>query len=519
MKLPEGRFSIRFHITAVVLLLIFACGLRLFFFSGFVLGDDVGYAYCVSYLVKGSYPPITDIGSVIACRPTLLYFVALPIYLFGWFEWSFVLPILLASLVNTVLIYIAGNKLANPLAGILAALAYVTFPLDVVHATTVSNDVLLSSFIWGGGLLLLVSYANYTRKRYILLSFVSGFIVGAAVGIKMNALVAPAVLCVPLLVALRKDLRKGGYKILIAWVGGWLIANLLLCLFLYGVTGDFLAHYHTEMEFNRQCNPSGYIPSKENLIQFLLYYPKLIFGITWEGHVGCQFLPYGFFFACFFICLPFVVSRRFKALRLPAFLALAYLLIMQFAPLQLLPDYIPIHRLPRFLHIASIPSALVIGIAFAVAIKLRPRLISIGVWVMFIALIVSSVYWAYIKASFYKDCAKDKRWAWEVMKNAVGQNIITDERMWDYLVFRAGFQPAFQIGCFEQLPQSIPQGSLVILGGARYPDLSLDYADNWYKNRDLSDFHLVAEAPFPLTPWRLSKLRVYRACSHGAESK
>ncbi len=519
MKLPAGKFSIRFHIAAIVLLLIFACSLRLVFFSGFVLGDDIGYAHCVSYLVKGSYLPITGPESVLAFRPVILYFIALPIYLFGWFDWSFVLPILLASLVNTVLIYIAGNKLVNSLAGILAALAYVTFPLDAVHATTMSNDILLSSFIWGGGLLLLVSYANYTRKRYLLLSFVSGFIVGAAVGIKMNALVAPAVLCAPLLVALRKDLRKGGYKTLIAWVGGWLIANFLLCLFFYRLTGDFFAHYHTEMTFNRECNPAGYIPSKENLIQFLLYYPKFIFGVVKEGHEGHQVLPYGFFFACFFLCLPFVVLKRFKALRLPAFLALAYLLIMQFAPLQLFPDYIPIHRLPRFLHIASIPSALVIGIAFAVAIKLRPRLISIGVWVMFIALIVSSLYWAYIKASFYKDCAKDRRWAWEAVKNAVGQNIITDEEMCDYLTFRAGYQPPFQILCFKQLPQSISRESLVILGGARYPDLSPGYVDNWYKNRDINDFHLIAEAPFPLKPWRLSKLRIYKAYSQEEESK
>jgi hypothetical protein len=517
MKSQGEKFPILFHIAAVVLLVIFACSLRLVFFSGFVLGDDIGYADCVSDLVKGSYPALAGRDSLLAYRPVMLYFIALPIYLFGWFDWSFVLPIFLASIMNTVLIYIAGNKLANPLAGILAALAYATFPLDAVHATTMSNDILLSSFIWGGGLLLLVSYTNYARKRYLLLSFVSGFIVGAAVGIKINALFAPAVLCVPLLVALRKDLRKGGYKTLIAWVGGWLIANFLLCLFFYRLTGDFFAHYHTEIIFNQECNPSGYTPSKEELILTLLEYPKSIFGVAWEGQPGYQFLPYGFFFLYFFFCLPLVVSKHFKALRLPAFLAMAYLLIMQFAPMQLFPDYIPIHRLPRFLHIVSIPSALVIGIASAVAVKLRSRFINIIAWVLFLALTVTSVYWAYFTGSFYKDCAKDRHWAWETVKNTVEQRIITDEDMCAYLAFRAGYQPHFEIECPEQLPQSISQDSLVILGGARLPDLLPGYVDDWYKNRDINDFDLIAEAPFPLTPWRLSKLRVYKAYSHGKE--
>jgi 4-amino-4-deoxy-L-arabinose transferase-like glycosyltransferase len=66
-----------------------------------------------------------------------------------------VLPVLAASLVNVGLVYATGAKLANPPAGFLAAAVYATFPLDVVHGTTVTNDILLATLVWAGGLLLL----------------------------------------------------------------------------------------------------------------------------------------------------------------------------------------------------------------------------------------------------------------------------------------------------------------------------------------------------------------------------
>jgi hypothetical protein len=40
-----------------------------------------------------------------ACRPLVLYPVAGSIYLFGWQEWSYVLPVLIASLINICIVY------------------------------------------------------------------------------------------------------------------------------------------------------------------------------------------------------------------------------------------------------------------------------------------------------------------------------------------------------------------------------------------------------------------------------
>ena len=506
--------SIRFHLITILLLLICAGGIRLFLFSGFVLGDDPAYADFVSRILKGSYPPIGS-HSVFTCRPIILYAIAFPVCLFGWYDWSFVLPILLASLSNTALVYLAGNRLSGPLAGVLAALVYITFPLDAVHATTLSNDIPLSTFIWGGGLLLLYSYNKYNKRAYLLLTMLSGFIVGAAVGIKLNAVVAPAILLTTMIVIQWKELKGGGYKTPIAWMAGWLLANVLLCIFLYSLSGDFIAHYHAEMRFNLDYNPSGYFVGEGSLLRFLLYYPKLILGILKEGHYGYQFMPYGYFFICYFLCLPLVFIKRFRGILLPAFLAIVYMLIMEFTPLKLSPDYVPIHRLPRFLHIALIPSAVAIGIAFSVFATMRNRIIKVCIWLPFIVLMVTSLYWSYVKANFYKDCALDHRWAWEVVKDTSAKKIITDIEMRNYLMFRSGFKPPTRIDYPKKLPRKVPLQSLVILGGARRPDVYPGYADNWYRNSESESWLLISEAPFLLKPWRLSKLRIYQTDSTG----
>ncbi len=45
MEHKMKNFSTRSHITTLLILLAYACGIRLFFFSGVVLGDDPPYAY------------------------------------------------------------------------------------------------------------------------------------------------------------------------------------------------------------------------------------------------------------------------------------------------------------------------------------------------------------------------------------------------------------------------------------------------------------------------------------------
>ncbi|MBN2106914.1 MAG: glycosyltransferase family 39 protein [Deltaproteobacteria bacterium] len=499
----------RNHYFLILLLLLVSCTVRLLLFSGFVLGDDPAYADYTAQILNGTLPIIGTHG-VFACRPLMLYPIALCIKLFGWFDWSFVLPVLLASLFNTALAYAAGARLAGSCAGFFAAAAYSVFPLDVVHATTMSNDILLSSFIWSGGFLLMLAMDRPVERWRPNLICLSGFLVGAGMAVKFNAVIAPVLFMGLLMALFMTGARNKIWPAISIWAAGWLTANILLCLYLYKAGDDFFAHYHAEMRFNIDYNPSGFIPGPGKLAEFLLRYPKWMLGILKEGGFDCNFLPYGYFFLVFLLCAPVSMFRRFKKMRLPVVCALFYLLFMEFSPLKINPQYVPIHRLPRFLHIASVPAAVAIGVFLSCLWSMQHKVVRLAAAAVFVFLIVSSLYWAWVKASFYRDTALDQQWAWNAVKDLTIQKIITDAEMRHYLLFRAGFHPKWMLEFPKTLPSILQLGSVVITGGARRPDMLFGIADTFTGGRLPASQCLMAEAPFPLKPWRISALRIYR---------
>jgi hypothetical protein len=371
--------------------------------------------------------------------------------------------------------------------------------------------------VWGGGLVILAAFSGHHRKKTLFLSLLSGCIVGSAVAVKLNAAITPVLFLGAGIIAVRGKEIKGKYKILIAWAVGWLCANILLCLFFYHINGDFFAHYHAEMRFNIQFNPSKYSPSISNLIQYLLLYPRWILGLAREGPQGYSAPPYGYFFIAFLLCVPFAFLKRFKIIRLPTLCVLFCLLVMEFAPLKIFPQYVPIHRLPRFLHIASIPAAVVIGIVLTTGMLVNNKIIKTIFVGMFLALLGSSLYWSWVKASFYQDCARDQRWAWQQVNNTAAEKIVTDEEMGYYFLFRSGSMPNAQIVLLDRAPKILPSNSLIIAGGARRPDMHPFYAADWEKGLDQKNILLIAEAPFPLKPWRVSKLKIYQTLKMGSK--
>ena len=499
----------RNHFFIVLLLLFVSCTVRLLFFSGFVLGDDPVYADHIAQILNGSLPNIGPYD-VFACRPLVLYPVALCIRLFGWFDWSFVLPILLASLCNTVLAYAAGTRLAGSCAGFFAAAAYIVFPLDVVHATTMSNDILLSSFVWSGGFLLLLAMGRPDQRWRPAIIFLSGFLVGAGIAVKFNAVVAPVLFFGLLLAMFMTGERTRAWTALSVWAAGWLAANILLCLYLYKAGGDFFAHYHEEMRLNIDCNPSGFAPGAGKLAEFFLVYPRLMLGILKERGSDYCFLPYGYFFLVFLLCSPLSMFRRFKKMRLPVACAFFYLLFMEFSPLKIVPHYVPIHRLPRFLHIASVPAAVAIGVFLAYLWSEKCKTVRFAAAAVFVFLIVSSLYWAWVKGLFYRDTARDQQWAWSAVQDLTAQKIITDCDMRNYLMFRAGFKPKWPLECPQKLPGILPLDSVVITGGSRGPDLLFGYYDTWAAAGLPDSQCLMVKAPFSPQPWRTSALKIYR---------
>lgn len=113
-------------INTVVICALF---LRVFFFAGFVLGDDPTCADNVLMITQGHYPPMCEV-CVFAFRPLLLSPVALSLKYLGWFEFTFVLPKLLASLISIYLICAIGKLLFDPTTGLVAEYFLTVFPLN-----------------------------------------------------------------------------------------------------------------------------------------------------------------------------------------------------------------------------------------------------------------------------------------------------------------------------------------------------------------------------------------------------
>jgi 4-amino-4-deoxy-L-arabinose transferase-like glycosyltransferase len=491
------------NITSIV---VFALFLRCLFMVGFALGDDHTYAQYAYMITQGMYPPLCDL-CVFSFRPILLFSMALSLKVLGWSEFNFVLPILLSSLISIYLVYGLGKVLFDQPTGLVAAFCLAIFPLNLVHASTMSNDIMLSMLVALSMLLFLRGFMD-ERDKTIIYFIAAGCILGSATGVKINALPLVGLF---ILIALyygwqEKRLRKEALFFLLSW----LTVQLVFSLAYYMQTGDFLVHIQVELNFNKTYNPSGFVNSPWYLKNALLYYPKLMLGLQTEGHPGYTFYPYGFFYPVFFLGTIYFVYKRERRVMLPLLWFTYTFLIMEFFPLHLSPYYQPIHRLIRFLSIISIPAILIIAyfLRRLFATSLSGKLFST---LLLAGLLITSLHQAYRKSSFYGDCMSDAREVYNVIKHMPYTQVITDHEMKETLLFYNHYTNSDKFKSFDYNNPTFLTGSLVILGGARRPDLSPSYATQFIRPPiPQTNWLKVCEVKGRKTIWRKDNLVVYK---------
>ena len=321
------------------------------------MGDDPGYANYAATILKGTYPPLCD-TCVFSFRPVLLFSIASCLKIFGWNQFSFILPILISSIVSICIIYLIGKLLFDKATGLLAAFLLTIFPLNLVHSTTMTNDIMLS-FLIATSVLFFMKGLMGERKREVLYFSLSGFVLGIAIGVKINSLVIILFYFIVLVFDGIKNRRfkKNAFFLFAVW----LFVQSIFCFVYYLKTKDPFAHIHTEMIFNNKYIASDYVNNWLYLKNILLYYPRYMFGILKEGHYGYTFLPYGYFYFVLPIAIFYLIIKRDKKAALPLFWLIYLFLIMEFAPLRITPYYQPIHRLPRFIEIITFPSLLLLS--------------------------------------------------------------------------------------------------------------------------------------------------------------
>lgn len=187
--------------TPLVLLLIIlgaALFVRLQLFTGLVRGDDFHYAKVAYELSQGRTH--FDVWSAGTARVGLYAPVALLYRLFGVSEATTVAFPLATSLGTVAVVYAVGALFASPAAGLLAAMLWAVFPLDIFLATDLLPDGPLTFFCSLGVYALFRAERGAGRAR-IRWGLVSALALGWALAVKPTAL--PTIFFVLAYLALR----------------------------------------------------------------------------------------------------------------------------------------------------------------------------------------------------------------------------------------------------------------------------------------------------------------------------
>jgi len=487
-------------------IIILALLIRILCFSGFVLGDDPNYADDARTILDGSYPPLCDL-CVFSFRPVLLYAISTSLKWLGWSEFNFVLPILLSSLISIYLMYRLAELLFDRNTGLLAALLLTVYPLDVVHATTMSNDIMLGMLVGLSMLLLLKGFTDIGWKS-LLSSAAAGTALGIATGVKINAIPIIGLFVLIGLYCSWKERRfcKGTMVFLISWV----LVQAVFSAVYYLKSGDYFAHIHAELIFNKKFNPSGFANTAAALKDALLYYPRYMLCLKAEGPPGYEFYPYGVVYPVFLLAVLYLMYKRDAKAIIPLIWFAYLFLMMEFTPLSISPYYQPIHRLIRFLSIISIPVLLVV--AYFVRQLFHNRLVEKTVAVLLIiGLFSTSLHQAYRKSYFYADCMSDARKAYDIIRHMPYKRVITDHEMKVALIFHNHLNNRDRFRSLECDKPQFLSDSLVILGGARRPDIHHLYADNLVRStKPQTNWVKIGEVEGKKESWRKSNLVIYR---------
>ena len=485
------------------ILIGFALILRWAAFSGLALGDDYAYTRLVDELLREGYPRI-DSTSVLAARPVMLYLVASSVALFGWSELSLVAPALASSITVIVTVYILGRRLAGRRAGIAAALIMMTLPLDRVHATTLSDDLIGSGLVALGALLLLASKSTSSERNGVLAAGVAGVLVAFSAGVKVSFLALGAPTLVTALV-----LAKKGY--LSTWratwlVGGWLAGQLVLCGFLWSVADRPFAHIETELAFHEAIGVGNVVPSSGPS-----FFVQRMVGVALGGHDGYGYSEYSLVFAvgALGVLVAIVGDRRRWAFGICLVWLVVPVLVQLVWP-AIVGEAAAGRRLALQLHAATVPAAIAAGTLWRRRSRPLPESRRVALRIIMIGLIALTIRDSTRMVETFVDAMGDQRAAYQVARGFEGQ-LASDTAFCEFVAMKTRFRESSRC-LVVTAPTAVPARALVIVGGSRRPELDPSSVAglDWEIPRD---WIRLTGLPGGVEPWRRERGAVFVALS------
>jgi len=126
-------------------------------------------------------------------------------------------------------------------------------------------------------------------------------------------------------------------------------------------------------------------------------------------------------------------------------------------------------------------------------------------------LVVTSLHQTYRKSYCYRDSMADARSAFAILQHMPYRLIISDHELKMALLLYNQYEHGDAFKSFEYDKPQFLNGSLVILGGARRPDIHHLYVDNFVRStKPQSNWVKICEVEGEKEAWRKSNLVMYR---------
>ncbi len=218
-------------------LMALGVALRLFYRSGFGLGDDVIFRHAIAWILK-----IKSLrADNIFYRFTWWFPTAVSSWIFGLNEFGMILPITVTAILGIGLVYVFGKVLWGKPGALVAASLLIVHPLDFAWSTMLATDIPLSFFSALSILLILRALEQEdTAWKRRLWTLAAGSL-WLAYGAKISAiLLLPGIALICW--SRRKRLDRQCFRFLVTLT----ILFGALHLVFYVFTGDVIFPYHAE---------------------------------------------------------------------------------------------------------------------------------------------------------------------------------------------------------------------------------------------------------------------------------
>lgn len=387
----------------LVLIVLFALFLRLYFFVGIGFNDDSYYLDFASKVFKGEkfVPPSALTWGI---RIGVYYPVILFWKIFGINELSTSFYFIILSLGSVCVTYLIGKELFNEKTGLLAAFLLCIFPLNIIYASQIGPDMGFQ-FLSALSILFLIKSEKYQKMLYPILS---GLFLGISYLFKSTVLVILPVLLFFILTNFYKSKIKPR-----KYFTKKRILSYILILFGFSmIFGLQVIHFHEisgEWFYGEKVRAFS-MTHDTNSNWDLMWYPNMMFNLEERYFEWIHDLPL-FSFLYYFVVFSSVYLLYKKDVN-SVFLISWFLFLFLFFEYGLqfyctkIMDYCLYSRHPRFLSIFTIPSVLLVS-RFFIFDKRKWRKYFSVISVLF--LVVTSLFYAYHSHVFMRSAMGDIR--------------------------------------------------------------------------------------------------------------